>query len=81
MADSRKNAFESVEVCEFVANVALYTHAEFLEREEKGKNIVVEELEKGEITKKLNQKQKISKRRAVWNKIMSFINIFKKKGK
>lgn len=76
-----KSAFESLEVCEFVANVALYTYAEFIEREESGKNINVDELEKGEITKKVNQKQKISRRRAVWNKIMSFINIFKKKDK
>ncbi len=72
-----KGDFESAEVCEFVANVSLYTHAEYLEREEKGKNINVDELEEGEITKKVNQKQKISRRRAAWNKIMSFINIFR----
>lgn len=74
-----KTEFESVDVCEFVANVALYTHAEYLAREEEGKNINVEALEQGEITKMVTQKQKISKRRAVWNKIVSFINIFKKK--
>ncbi len=74
-----KSAFESIEVCEFVANVALYTHAEYLARAEEGKSINVEELEDNEITNKVNHKQKVSKRRAVWNKIMSFINIFKKK--
>ena len=72
-----KTAFESVEVCEFVANVALYTYSEHLSREDQGKNIDVEALEAGEITKKVTQKQKISRRRMVWNKIMDFINIFK----
>ena len=74
-----KTAFDSVEVCEFVANVALYTHAEYLEREEKGEVINVAELEDNEITKKVSHNQKVSKRRAVWNKITRFINIFKKK--
>ena len=74
-----KTAFESVEVCEFVANVALYTHSEHLSREDQGKNIDVEALEADEITKKVNQKQKISRRRMVWNKIMQFVNCVKKK--
>ena len=72
-----KGDFESEEVCEFVASVALYTYEEYLLRTEEGKNISFDELMEGEITKKLNQKQKISRRRAVWNKIMHFINIFK----
>lgn len=72
-----KSAFESPEVCEFVANAALYSYAEYNEHLEKGKSVDVENLEDGEITKKVNKNQKISKRRAVWNKIMSFINIFK----
>lgn len=76
-----KSAFESVEVCEFVANVALYTHAEYLARTEEGKSINVEELEENEISKKVGHKQKVSKRRAVWNKVVSFINVFKKRTK
>ena len=72
-----KSAFESFEVCEFVANVSLYTHAEYLSRLENGENIAVEKLEKDEISRKVTQKQKISRRRAIWNKIMHFINIFK----
>ncbi len=75
--DNDKTAFDSVEVCEFVANAALYTYAEYLAREDKGQSIDVEQLEDGEITKKVNKNQKISRRRAIWNKIMSFINIFK----
>lgn len=74
-----KTSFESIEVCEFVANVALYTYSEYLERTEKGRSIDVGHLEDGEITKKVTHNQKVSHRRAVWNKIMSFINIFKKK--
>ena len=72
-----KTAFESAEVCEFVANAALYTYAEYTERTDKGESIDIASLEDGEITKKVNRNQKISKRRAVWNKIVSFINIFK----
>ena len=73
-----KTAFESVEVCEFVANVSLYTYAEHLTREEKGQIIHVDQLQEGEITKKVKVKEKISRRRAFLNKIMDFINIFKK---
>lgn len=72
-----KSDFEDEAVCEFVANVALYTYEEFQNREDKGESIDVKALEEGEINKKVTQKQKISKRRAVWNKIMSVINIFK----
>lgn len=72
-----KSDFESAEVCEFVANAALYTYAEYNAHIEKGDSVDVENLEDGEIAKKVNKNQKISKRRAIWNKIMSFINIFK----
>ena len=67
-----KTDFEEADVCEFVANVALYTYEEFLHREDKGESIDVGALEEGEITKKVTQKQKISKRRAIWNRIVSF---------
>lgn len=74
-----KSAFESMEVCEFVANVALYNYEEYMERVEQGKNIDLDQLDKEKINKQVDKNQKISKRRAIWNKIMSFINIFKKK--
>lgn len=74
-----KTAFEIKEVCEFVANVALYSYAEYLDREEKGKNIDLEQLDKEKINKKVDQKHKGEHRKAVWHKIMDFINIFKKK--
>nr|MBE6544985.1 glycosyltransferase [Oscillospiraceae bacterium] len=76
-----KTEFESPEVCEFVANVALYTHAEYRERVEKGKNINIGELEKDEIVKKVKVKQKGARRRAVWSKIIGFLNIFKRSNK
>ena len=76
-----KSEFESPEICEFVANAALYTYAEYISRSEKGESLDVEGLEDGEIVKKVNKNQKISKRRAIMNKILQFINIFKKKNK
>ena len=72
-----KTAFESVEVCEFVANVALFRYDEFLSREEKGKNIDLSQLDKEKINKKVKEKKEGELRRAAWKKIMSFINIFK----
>ena len=78
-ANHDKSDFESAEVYEFVANVVLYSHSEFLAREEKGENINVDEMESDGISKMLEKKEKVSKRRAIWNKIVSIINIFKKK--
>ena len=70
-----KSDFESIEVCEFVANVSLYTYAEHLSREEKGKNIDVEALEQDEISKKVKVNEKKSHRKEIFSKL----NIFKKK--
>ena len=72
-----KAMYEQPEVCEFVANAALYNYAEYNARLDKGESLDIDSLESGEITKQVNKNQKISKRRAIWNKIMSFINIFK----
>ena len=72
-----KTDFESLEVYEFVANVALYSYSEYLERMEQGKNIDVEQLDKEKMNKQIEQNVKISRRRMVWNKIMHFVNIFK----
>ena len=72
-----KTDFESLEVYEFVANVALYSYSEYLERMEQGKNIDVEQLDKDKMNKQIEQHEKISRRRMVWNKIMDFVNIFK----
>lgn len=72
-----KTDFESLEVYEFVANVALYSYSEYLQRMEQGKNIDVEQLDKDKMNKQIEQNEKISRRRMVWNKIMQFVNIFK----
>ena len=74
-----KTDFESLEVYEFVANVALYSYSEYQERVEQGKNIDTDQLDKETLDRQIHVKEKISHRRMVWNKIMSFINIFKKK--
>lgn len=70
-----KADFESVEVCEFVANVAIYSHEEYLQRVDKGKNVDVEHMDKEKLNKQIKVQEKTSRRRALWNKI----NIFKKK--
>ena len=74
-----KTDFESLEVYEFVANVALYSYSEYLERMEQGKNIDIEQLDKDKMNKQIEQNEKISRRRMVWNKIMQFVNFVKKK--
>ena len=74
-----KTDFESLEVYEFVANVALYSYSEYLERMEQGKNIDVEQLDKEKMNRQIEQHEKISRRRMVWNKIMQFVNFVKKK--
>ena len=66
-----KESFESMEVYEFVANVVLYTYEEYQQREEQGKIIDVEKLDKENLNKKVTEQQKISRRRALWNKITS----------
>ena len=73
-----KTDFESLEVYEFVANVALYSYSEYHARMEQGKNIDTEQLDKDTLGRQIHVKEKISHRRMVWNKIMDFVNIFKK---
>lgn len=71
-----KSAYESVEVCEFVANVALYTHEEYLDRYQRGMRIDVAALEKDEIKNKVKDRQKGEQQKEKWNK---FASLFKKK--
>ena len=72
--------FDSPEVYEFVANVALYTYEDYHSREERGRNIIdVEQLDKEKLNRKVKVRQKGELRRAAWRRLMSFINIFKKK--
>ena len=74
-----KTAYESEEVCQFVANVALYTYAEYLEREQKGFSINVAALKKDEISNKVKEMQKSEQRKENMKKTVSIFNIFKKK--
>ncbi len=71
-----KTDYESAEVCEFVANVALYTHQEYLERTTLGKNINIEALRKDEIKNKVKERQKGEQQKEKWQK---FASLFKKK--
>lgn len=71
-----KTDYEVAEVCQFVANVALYTHEEYLARTEKGMNINVAALEKDEISNKVKTMQKSEQRKESWSR---FAGLFKKK--
>ena len=44
--------FESFELCEFVKNVELYTHEEYLRRLERGRKVRIQETKEGELGKK-----------------------------
>ena len=74
-----KTAYESEEVCRFVANVALYTHAEYLDRDSKGTSVNVNALEKDEISNKVKERQKGEQRKENFKKTFSIFNVFKKK--
>ena len=71
-----KTDYEIAEVCQFVANVALYTHEEYLDRTEKGMNTNVAALEKDEISNKVKTMQKSEQRKESWSR---FAGLFKKK--
>ncbi|MBQ7326375.1 MAG: glycosyltransferase [Clostridia bacterium] len=71
-----KTDYQIAEVCQFVANVALYTHEEYLDRTEKGMNINVAALEKDEISNKVKTIQKSEQRKESWSR---FAGLFKKK--
>ena len=62
-----KADFESMEVCEFVSNVALYSYSEYTQRMEQGRSINVENLDKEKLDKKLNTRKQIKLHKAAWN--------------
>lgn len=72
-----KADFESMEVCEFVSNVALYSYSEYTQRMEQGRSINVENLDKGKLDKKLNTRKQIKLHKAAWNKLMGIFRIKK----
>ena len=74
-----KTDYELAEVCEFVANVALYDHQEYLARTERGMNINIAALQKDEISKKVKERQKDEERKENFKKTVNLFNIFKKK--
>ncbi len=72
-----KADFESMEVCEFVSNVALYSYSEYTQRMEQGRSINVENLDKEKLDKKLNTRKQIKLHKAAWNKLMRIFRIKK----
>ena len=73
-----KTDFEDKEVCEFVANVALYPHNEHLDRSKKGTGVKVDLLEKDEISNKVKSMQKNEQRKENIKKTFGIFNFFKK---
>ncbi len=69
--NNEKTEFESEDVCEFAANVALYDHAKYLVRADKGKNIKLERLDKEKINKKIKKHHKNEKRKSIFSRTLS----------
>lgn len=63
--------FYSQDICEFCANVGLYTHEQYLKRMKKGKNVPVERLSANKMKKKIKGKNAFEK----------LLSLFKKKKK
>lgn len=63
--------FISAEVCEFCANVGLYTHDQYLKRAKKGKNVPVEKLSANKIKKRIKGRNALDK----------ILSVFKRKKK
>lgn len=74
-----KDEYEQSEVCEFVANVALYPHDEHLDRSRKGTGVNFNALEKDEISNKVKSMQKTEQRKENLKKTFGLFNMFKKK--
>ena len=68
-----KTDFESKEVCEFVANVGLYSHDKYIGRNEKGKNIELDRLDKKKINKRIKEKRQTEKTKSAFSKIWSIL--------
>ncbi len=65
--------FESKDVCEFAANVGLYTHEQYLGRTEKGKNIKLDNLDKEKINKRIKGKRTNEKTKSFITKLISIL--------
>lgn len=74
-----KADYEDSDVCRFVANVALYTHEEYLDRSHKGADVNLDLLEKDEISNKVKSMHKTEQRKENLKKTFSLFNLFKKK--
>ena len=68
-----KTDFESKEVCEFVANVGLYSHDKYIGRNAKGKNIKLDRLDKKKINRRIKEKRQTEKTKNAFSKIGSIL--------
>lgn len=77
-----KTDFESKDVCEFVANVGLYSYDRYLNRTDKGKNIELDRLDKKKINRRIKAQHSNEKTKSIFSKIFSaLLAPFKKKEK
>ena len=70
-----KTDFESKDVCEFAANVGLYTHSEYLGRSEKGKSIKLDTLDKEKINRRIKEKRQNKQTKSFFSKLLSILMI------
>ncbi|MBE6532876.1 MAG: glycosyltransferase family 2 protein [Ruminococcaceae bacterium] len=68
-----KSDYENKDAYEFVANVGLYTHEEYLARIEQGKEIDVERLDKDKINRMIKEKDNNKKTRVFTKKLFKIL--------
>ncbi len=70
--------FENKDVCDFAANVGLYTHAQYVKRIDRGRELNIDKMTKSTLNKKIKNNKAQNK---FVTKISSFFSKFKKKSK
>lgn len=70
-----KSDFEEKDVWEFAVNVGIYTHAEYLERTERGKAVDAENLDKKQVNNRIKNKKSGKQTVAFFTKLMGIIFI------
>lgn len=68
--------FESREVCDFVANVGLYTHAQYVKRLDRGRELNMDKISKDGLERRIKSNASYAK---FSSKVAAFFSIFKRK--
>ena len=63
--------FEKAEVCDFAANVGLYTHSQYIKRMDKGRELNVDKLTKETLNKKMKTTKAANKFALFWARLFS----------